>query len=913
MPRPHAPFAGIRWPILPLLALVAAGIPLRGAASASNVADPPAAWPALSPAMKPWVRWWWPGSAVDEKNLTRELEQFSAAGLGGVEITPIYGARGRESRYVDFLSPRWMNLLAFTGREAQRRSLRVDMATGTGWPFGGPWITEADSLERVVLAGGRLAGEPTGMRVKRAAPGGEGLVLDPYSVAAMRHYLARFTAAFADFPRDLLRAQFHDSFEYYDAGWSPGLAAKFRELNGYDLQSFAAEFLGKKPLDPATLGRVKSDYRETLAALHAGYLAEWIRWSHAHGWLVRNQSHGAPANLLDLYGAVDIPETEVFGSTPFPIPGLRRDPADIRTDQDVPDSLVIRMASSAAHVMGRPLASSETCTWLREHWKTALAFAKPEIDRLFACGINHIIYHGTCYSPADAPWPGWFFYASTEFQPTNTWWDDFSALNAYVARVQSILQSGRPDNDVLLYWPFADLLDDPAGLMRQFAVHDVSWLRDSSTGRLAAQLSAQGYSFDYLSDAQLRATRTDHAALIAPGGNRYRTLVVPAARRLPVETLARLLALAHEGATVIFQKPPEDVPGYGRLAERRARFHALLAKISPSLVRADIPAALRSAGIPRESAAGFGLSFIRRANDLSGHDYFFANLTATPFDGWLVLGTPAASAVLCNPLTGHIGPAALRSNQVYLQLAPGESIIVRTTAPNSQLSTLHSQLPTLNSQPYFTPAAAPIPLTGTWHIEFIKGGPELPPALNTGVLKSWTDLGGGEAVDRFAGTARYTLAFDLPASTAPVGLSRGSAAKADDWLLDLGDVRESARVRLNGVAIATAWSIPFRVRLGAQLRPGRNVLELDVTNLAANRIRDLDRRRFPWKIMREINLVDINYHPFDASRWPLTPSGLLGPVTLTPLRRFDPSSENSDAHRPAAVPPPPSEVPRKAT
>ena len=59
-----------------------------------------------------------------------------------------------------------------------------------------------------------------------------------------------------------------------------------------------------------------------------------------------------------------------------------------------------------------------------------------------------------------------------------------------------------------------------------------------------------------------------------------------------------------------------------------------------------------------------------------------------------------------------------------------------------------------------------------------------------------------------------------------------------------------------------------------------------MTNLAANRIRDLDRRKVDWKIMREINFVNINYKPFDASSWALTPSGLLGPVTLTPLRKL---------------------------
>jgi hypothetical protein len=74
------------------------------------------------------------------------------------------------------------------------------------------------------------------------------------------------------------------------------------------------------------------------------------------------------------------------------------------------------------------------------------------------------------------------------------------------------------------------------------------------------------------------------------------------------------------------------------------------------------------------------------------------------------------------------------------------------------------------------------------------------------------------------------------------------------------------------------------VRVGEFLKPGRNVLELDVTNLAANRIRHMDQQKAPWKIMREINFVNINYRPFDASGWALTPSGLLGPVTLTPLQ-----------------------------
>jgi len=83
---------------------------------------------------------------------------------------------------------------------------------------------------------------------------------------------------------------------------------------------------------------------------------------------------------------------------------------------------------------------------------------KPEADALFLTGINHIFYHGNCYSPADAPWPGWVFYASTQFNTRNPLWRDFGdSINSYIARAQSLLQAGKHDNDLLVYWPLDDL------------------------------------------------------------------------------------------------------------------------------------------------------------------------------------------------------------------------------------------------------------------------------------------------------------------------------------------------------------------------------------------------------------------------------------------------------------------------
>jgi hypothetical protein len=838
----------------------------------------PQVWPAIPQSAKPWTRWWWPGSAVDPAGLRGQLEQFAAAGLGGVEITPIYGARGAESRNVDFLSPRWVELLGETTREAARLGLGVDMATGTGWPFGGPTVSAAEGSSAFAFIDGKLAGRRTDMKVKRAAPGGEGRVLDPYSSAALARYLENFSTALKPLPPKSLRGQFHDSFEYYEAGWTPTLSSAFREMHGYALEPFAAALIGKEPLDADELGRVKGDYRRTLARLHLDYVSTWVEWSRAHGFEARNQAHGAPGNLLDLYAVADVPETESFGNTPFPIAGLRADPAESKPDPDPPENLIGRFASSAAHVAGRPLVSSETLTWMRENFREPLSAAKPQLDRLFAAGINHVFYHGIAYSPADAAWPGWFFYASTQFGPANPNWRDFAAMNAYVARVQSVLQAGKPDNDVLVYWPFDDVVDDPEGLMRQYGVHDNAWLVNSSTGALMQKLFAEGITFDLISDAQLQRVKATKDSLVAPGGS-YRALFVPAARRMSPETLRKLGELRDAGAKVYFESLPADVPGKARLEERRAELRALLAhpSFADATITAGAPLLLQPLGIRQEAAARAGLAFVRRARD-DGHDYFFANLGAGSFDGWLDLGTPAAVAWILDPLTGVAGTAAVAEGaggnaRVYLQLSSGESLLVRTfrkAPPGNRAARWR----------YVERVGPGVGLDGPWRITFVDGGPELPADATLRRAGSWTELE-DERSRRFSGTARYRIEFDAPAD------------RADDWLLDLGDVRESARVILNGQPLATAWSLPFVVRLGGALRPTGNVLEVDVTNLPANRIRDLDLRKVEWKIMRDANLVTLHYKPFDASQWAVTPSGLLGPVRLVPLRSLEPRQPSS--------------------
>jgi hypothetical protein len=921
-------------------------------ASLAVVSSPAVAldWPEVRRETKPWSRWWWFGNVADKPSLTAALESAAAAGLGGLEVTPIYGARGYEDRFVDFLSPEWVALLEHTLVEARRLDLGIDLATGTGWPFGGPWLSPEHAAHYVahrsytVAPGARLAepvaftqppvvrfagprriplsdlpqpvtaypnlqdialdqvrfeqplplvtlmafpaspdaapldltarvdsagqldwtapadhgpwtlhalfSGPHGKMVERAAPGGEGFALDHFSSTALQAYLARFDAAFEKChimydTSSPLRAFFNDSYEVDDsageANWTPRFLAEFQKRRGYDLrQHLPALFSG-----PDT--RVLSDYRETISdLLLEEFTIPWRNWANARGALIRNQAHNAPASLLDLYAASDIPEQEGNGL------------------------LAMKLASSAAHLTGKRLASAETATWLNEHWVTTLAELKHDADTFLLSGINHLCYHGTAFSPLDAPWPGFNFYASVELNPHNPLWSDFPALNTYITRAQSFLQHGRPDEDVLLYHNIHDTWAERRDNTLPHFGHGSDQPVGVTAATLAAELHARGIGFDYVSDRLLSSFRVENGRL-TNGTTRHRALVLPAIQNLPAATLTQLAAFADAGATLLFHRHLPENPA-GLLASRED-FNRTLAQLRRHLDRrvhiADDLASLLSS-LPREPLVDLGLAFVRRTSD-AGPFYFLVNRSDRPIDTWIPFTHARAHAALFDPVTGAIARAAVRDQRVYLQLAPGASTLIQFLDTPADVPPAH----------YVRPSGPPLPLTGEWSLAFEKGGPTLPPPARLDSLASWTDSL-NEETKSFAGTARYTLAFAAPTH------------QSETWQLDLGEVRESARVLLNGRPLATLIQSPFRVVIPSDLLRPHNTLEIVVTNLAANRIADLDRRRVPWKIFYNANMparLPANRGPdglFTAAHWSPRPSGLLGPVTLTPLESFTP-------------------------
>ncbi|WP_221389893.1 glycosyl hydrolase [Dyadobacter sp. NIV53] len=812
---------------------------------------------------KPWTYWWWMGSAVTKKDITTQLEHFQRSGLGGVHIIPIYGVKGYEKAAIPFLGKEWLDVLQYTVKEGKRLGLGVDMSTGTGWPFGGPNVSVALGAKQMKVIEGQVVVESTKQTVKRAAPGGEGLVSDPFHATAMSSYLMRFDSAFAKTDQKP-RSMYMDSYEAYGANWTNDFLVEFQKRRGYDLNQHLAQLSDSSGNADATL--IKIDYHQTLAELlRERYAHQWTEWSKEHSFLTRYQAHGSPGNLLDLYDEADIPETESFGTSRFPIPGLRVDPDYSINQFGTPNPLAMKFASSAAHFSGKKLVSSETGTWLANHFKVSLSQIKPQIDELFTAGINHIFYHGTTYSPIAEAYPGWLFYASTNFGPLSHFAEHFSLLNNYVERCQQLLQNSKPDNDLLVYFPIHDLWSTPAksaGGVHLLEVHHVDrWLMDLPFGRLSEKLWKEGYNFDFVSDRQLASLNVDKDGNVNSGNSKYKTILIPSSKLMPLETLNQLIRLAKKGAKIVFEtNAPSNVTGFSVHKVNQARFLNQLVELKTNRtvrVGPDWQRNLSEFGVGQEKWISQGLTFIRKRG-AGGPMYFIANLSNTFNEGWIEPSKLGPHVIRYDPLRD--GASKLKSkiidgkNHVFLSLLPGQTCFLY----NAGMKQVGSEIPQGQNE---------ISLNGKWKIEFLKGLPKLPASSHFTQLKSWTTL--QDSAVYFSGTARYTLQFD-------------SKIGADKHvMLDLGDVREVAMVKLNGVSLGTAWSIPFRLLIRAGLlKETDNVLEIEVTNLSANYMRLRDKQSPEWKKFYDINIVDITYKKFDASIWEPMPSGLLGPVKL---------------------------------
>jgi hypothetical protein len=101
---------------------------------------------------RPMVRWWWNGNCVEAEEIKRELQVMKKAGIGGVEINSIampVHAKKTDSQPLQWAGKEWCNMVKVASEEARRLGMITDLIVGSGWPFGGRFLKEDETMQRL--------------------------------------------------------------------------------------------------------------------------------------------------------------------------------------------------------------------------------------------------------------------------------------------------------------------------------------------------------------------------------------------------------------------------------------------------------------------------------------------------------------------------------------------------------------------------------------------------------------------------------------------------------------------------------------------------------------------------------------------------------------------------------------------
>ena len=871
------------------------------------------------------MRWWWFGPAVTRPELEREMRMMKEGGIGGFEVQPVYPLTlddpEKGIRNFPFLSDAHIDALRFVSRRARELGLRMDLTVGSGWPYGGPQVSIDDAAgmlrsERAKIEGGSRrvavpnisAGEKliavflvksrgpsidagsiheitdikegvvqlpagldashevlffisshTGMQVKRPAIGAEGFVLDHLSRKATNNYLSKvgdpLMKAFGSQPP---YAIFCDSLEVYNQDWTSDFIEEFKQRRGYDLKPYLPALIAD--IGPNT-GAIRHDWGETLTdLLNERFLVPLHDWSKRNHTRLRMQDYGIPAATLSSNAYIDLPEGE--GSQWKVVRATR-------------------WASSASHIYGRPVTSSETWTWLHSpSFRASPLDVKAEADLHFLIGINQLIGHGWPYTPPGVEYPGWRFYAAGVFNEKNPWWIVMPDLALYLQRISFLLRQGQPANDVALYLPN----NDGWANFSTGHVNMIDTLRDLVGADIISRTLDAGYNFDFFDDAALtKVGRVDKDALLL-GSNRYRVVVLPGVNRIPLETLRKLEEFVKGGGVLIAtRRLPALAPGLRATESEQEQVREIVRRLfegpsAPAHFVKDENAQLGSALVSllqpdvRLSPAVAEIGFIhRRMSD--AEIYFVVNTSNARQSVTATFRVENMRAESWDPLTGRTSAAELSpgTNQsaVKLDLEPYESRVLvfsrRAPAPTKSVQT------TIMSE---------LDLSSGWQVSFGENG--VPQKMDQ--LRSWTD---DEATRYFSGVATYERDIDINDSLLQQGLTvrldfgKGTAipqlnlrAGMQAWLD--GPVREAAVVYVNGQRAGSVWCPPYALDVTRLLRRGQNKLRILVGNLALNYMAG---HRLP-----DYRLLNLRYGERfvaqDMDKVRPIPSGLLGKIRL---------------------------------
>jgi hypothetical protein len=542
-----------------------------------------------------------------------------------------------------------------------------------------------------------------------------------------------------------------------------------------------------------------------------------------------------------------------------------------------------RWASSANHLMGRPVTSSETWTWLHSpSFRATPLDVKAEADLHFLQGVNQLIGHGWPYTAPGVEYPGWRFYAAGVFNEKNPWWIVMPDVSRYLQRLSFLLRQGEPRNDVAIYLPN----DDAWSRITNGNTNLIDLLRERVGPHLIPALLESGYNFDFFDDEVLKQSgRIENGSLVL-GPNKYKAVILPNVEQISTETLTKLVEFARVGGALIAtRRTPALSPGFQsatsdhqRIADTSRRLfegpHAAghLVTDEAQQIGAVLKAILKPDVAFSPAASDIG--FIHRSIS-DAEIYFIANTSNETRRAKATFRTEGLNPEWWDPMSGEVRPTAVVSRDangvsVLLDFEPyGSRVLVFSRRVPSPLIASSDQAP------------APIDLSDGWQVSFGEGA-----SVKMNTLRSWLD---DEKTRFYSGLAVYEKSFQFPEGFSgkgrrvrlelgegrPVAAPANPRANGMRALMD-GPVREAAVVTVNGRRAGSVWCPPYSIDVSDFLKVGDNKLRIVVGNTAINHM--------AGHALPDYRLLNLRYgerfQPQDMDKVQPVPSGLLGPIRL---------------------------------
>jgi len=598
---------------------------------------------------KPFYRWWWNGNRITKEEVIRELEIMKSAGTGGVEINPIAlnpVIKNPTGVALEWLSPEWIEVLKTSLEKGQELGMISDMIIGTGWPFGGQFLQDNETIQGIDLYTEKIKGPlyysfknenlkpdavikqallskipltqpedskditkelvngkvniPSGeyeisviswrnkfREVLHGAPGGDGPVLDHFNKTAVEKYLNRTSEGLKSYlGEDLgqyLRSMFCDSIELSGANWTTDFREEFEKRNGYDLWNFLPLILNSET-------EAEGDFADTLLRVRYDYyntLSEIFMERFIlpfHHWCNKI----GVKSRYQAYGHPWIPTDLLDGNLVPDIPEgdqwLFNAGWTFTPIDQIRYAIWDKYTSSAAHLRGLKIASCEAMTNTSGVFSASLEYIKQATDLNIVAGINHLVLHGWNYSPPESGFPGWIRYG-TYFNEKNPWFPYLKYWSDYSARLNAVFQNCQAVCQVAIIGPTADRWSE-SGLDRN-PILTAPWYLHS----IWQAMNHHGYCSDYL-NPRIFSEATYEDGKINYGRMSYQALIICGMKTAHPEFIDSLIEYSDAGGKIIFIETfPTKGPGmkFKNNTEVESKIKALLKNEKKNITIVDSP------------------------------------------------------------------------------------------------------------------------------------------------------------------------------------------------------------------------------------------------------------------------------------------------------------------------------------